>query len=115
MAWPPALTDLRAALEDMFASPELIGSILDDAGVPRAGVNVHSAPREAWHAALAEAVRHHRLEPLIAAVRRQYPTNIQLGETCDRCLKAAGEASQVGSVGASLDCAPRGDKASLAQ
>ncbi len=87
MVWTPALTQLRTALEELFDSPVAIGVVLDEAGIPRARVNIHVAPTHAWQEVLTEAGRLGRVEALVAAARRQYPTNTQLAEAADLYLR----------------------------
>jgi hypothetical protein len=93
MTWTPALTELRAALEETFASPDAIGIVVDDAGIPRARINLQAAPTQAWHAALVEALRLGRVEALISAAQRQYPANARLSVASDQYLRSMGVAT----------------------
>ena len=67
MTWTPALTELRAALEEALDSPDTIGMVVDEARHPRAGQPPSAPPRKAWHAVLTEGARLNRVEALIAA------------------------------------------------
>jgi hypothetical protein len=46
MLWTPAVTKLRAALDAAFDPPGTIGMVLDDAGIPRARINVQAPPAQ---------------------------------------------------------------------
>src|SRR5262249_29722560 len=79
----PALTQLQDVLAELFDSADRIGMILDEAGVPRARIQLSLAPLYAWHNALLEADRQRLVEAIIEAAVRHYSTHQPLREAAD--------------------------------
>jgi hypothetical protein len=71
----------------LFASPDAIGIVLDEAGVPRARIQLHAAPTEAWHAALTEAQHLNRTEAIVVVARRHYPAHARLADAANLYLR----------------------------